>query len=47
VLVLVRGVAYAALFIGFVLVYLPGRFLAWSGVTRPEVIGAAQTQTDC
>src|SRR5256884_9318039 len=38
--VLVRAVAYAAFFIGFVLVYLPGRFLAWSGIVRPAVIGA-------
>jgi len=27
--VLVRAITYAALFIGFVLVYLPGRFLTW------------------
>jgi protein-S-isoprenylcysteine O-methyltransferase Ste14 len=42
VFVLVRAVTYAALFIGLVLVYLPGRFLAWSGVLRPEAIGAPQ-----
>ena len=40
--VLVRAVTYAALFIGFVLVYLPGRFLSWSGITRPEFVGAPQ-----
>src|SRR2546430_14066994 len=40
--VLVRAVTYAALFIGFVLVYLPGRFLSWSGITQPEFVGAPQ-----
>src|SRR5437870_2727189 len=40
--VLVRAVTYAALFIGFVLVYLPVRFLSWSGIVRPAVIGAPQ-----
>jgi len=40
--VLVRAVTYAALFIGFVLVYLPARFLSWSGVVRPAAIGAQQ-----
>jgi hypothetical protein len=40
--VLVRAVTYAALFIGFVLVYLPGRFLAWSGIVEPATTGAPQ-----
>ena len=40
--VLVRALTYAALFIGFVLVYLPGRFLAWSGVVEPATTGLAQ-----
>src|SRR5436309_11970841 len=40
--VLVRAVTYAALFIGFVLVYLPGRFLAWSGIVAPATTGASQ-----
>lgn len=40
--VLVRAVTYAALFIGFVLVYLPGRFLAWSGIVAPATTGAPQ-----
>ncbi|HEV2046317.1 MAG TPA: isoprenylcysteine carboxylmethyltransferase family protein [Chthoniobacterales bacterium] len=40
--VLVRAVVYATLFIGFLLVYLPARFLAWSGIVRPEVIGGQQ-----
>jgi len=42
VFVLVRAVTYAALFIGLVFVYLPARFLAWSGIVRPAVIGAPQ-----
>jgi len=40
--VLVRAITYATLFIGFVFVYLPGRFLSWSGITRPEFVGAPQ-----
>jgi hypothetical protein len=32
--VLVRAITYAALFIGFVLVYLPGRFLSWLGKAK-------------
>ena len=40
--VLVRAVTYAAFFIGLVLVYLPTRFLSWSGIVRPTVIGAPQ-----
>jgi hypothetical protein len=40
--VLVRAVTYAALFIGFVLVYLPGRFLSWSGIVAPATTGAPQ-----
>ena len=40
--VLVRAVVYATLFIGFLLVYLPARFLAWSGIVRLEVIGGQQ-----
>ena len=42
IFVVVRAVIYAALFIGFVLVYLPARFLSWSGIVRPAVIGALQ-----
>lgn len=41
-LVLLRAVTYAALFIGLVLVFLPARVLAWSGITRPAVIGLPQ-----
>jgi protein-S-isoprenylcysteine O-methyltransferase Ste14 len=40
--VFARAVTYATLFIGFVLIYLPGRVLAWWGVTRPAVIGVPQ-----
>jgi membrane protein implicated in regulation of membrane protease activity len=40
--VLVRAVTYAAFFIGFVLVYLPNRFLSWSGIVAPATTGAPQ-----
>jgi hypothetical protein len=40
--VLVRAVTYAALFIGFVLVYLPARFLSWSGIVEPATTGTPQ-----
>ena len=40
--VIVRAVTYAALFIGLVLVYLPARVLASSGIVRPAVIGLPQ-----
>ena len=40
--VLVRAIVYAALFIGFVLVYLPGRFLSWSGIVAPARTGVPQ-----
>jgi len=33
--VFVRTVTYASLFIGLLLIYLPARLLAWAGVTRP------------
>ena len=39
---LVRAVTYAALFISFVLVYLPGRFARWSGIVAPATTGAPQ-----
>jgi protein-S-isoprenylcysteine O-methyltransferase Ste14 len=35
--VLARTVAYAALFIAFVLLYLPARVLQWAGVGRPAL----------
>lgn len=40
--VFARAVTYAALFIGFVLIYLPGRLLSWSGIVRPASIGVPQ-----
>jgi hypothetical protein len=40
IFVLVRAVTYAALFIGFVPVYLPVRFLSWSGIVTPATTGA-------
>ena len=40
--VIVRAVTYATLFIGLVLIYLPGRFFSWSGIIRPAVIGPPQ-----
>lgn len=40
--VLVRAVTYASLFIGLVLVFLPARVLAWSGIARPAALGPAQ-----
>src|SRR5437667_5327682 len=40
--VLVRAVTYASVFIGFVLVYLPGQFLSWSGIVAPATTGAPQ-----
>src|ERR671925_1784818 len=42
IFVLVRAITYATLFIGFVLVYLPGRFLSWSGIVAPATTGAPQ-----
>jgi protein-S-isoprenylcysteine O-methyltransferase Ste14 len=41
-LVLIRAATYAALFIGFVLVFLPARVLSQSGITRPPAIGMRQ-----
>jgi protein-S-isoprenylcysteine O-methyltransferase Ste14 len=40
--VLVRAVAYAALFIGLVLTYVPARLLSWSGIVRPAAIEVQQ-----
>jgi protein-S-isoprenylcysteine O-methyltransferase Ste14 len=38
-----RAVTYAALFIGLLFIYLPGRLLTWSGVVRPEANGGPQS----
>jgi len=35
--VLIRTITYAALFIAFVLLYLPARVLQWAGVGRPTL----------
>jgi len=40
--VFVRAVTYAALFIGFLLIYVPARLLSWSGIVRPEAIEVQQ-----
>jgi len=40
--VLVRAVTYAVLFIGLVLIYVPARLLAWSGIVRPATIEIQQ-----
>jgi len=40
--VLIRTLTYATLFIGFVLIYLPARLLAWSGIVRPTGLGWPQ-----
>jgi protein-S-isoprenylcysteine O-methyltransferase Ste14 len=42
VFVVIRALTYAALFIGLLFIFLPGRLLAWSGVVRPAVIAAPQ-----
>ena len=41
-IVLVRAATYAALFVALVLVLLPARVLAWSGITPPSVLGRPQ-----
>ena len=41
-IVLARTITYAALFIGFLLVFVPARLLTWSGITRPPAIGLPQ-----
>jgi protein-S-isoprenylcysteine O-methyltransferase Ste14 len=40
--VFARAVTWAALFIGFVLIYLPGRLLSWTGIARPAAIAKRQ-----
>jgi len=40
--VFVRAITYAALFIGLVLVYVPARLLAWSGLVRPVAMELPQ-----
>ena len=40
--VLIRTLVYASLFVGLILVYLPGQVLSWSGITRSSSIGTQQ-----
>jgi protein-S-isoprenylcysteine O-methyltransferase Ste14 len=40
--VLARAVTYAALFIGFLLIFLPNRILSSTGIIQPSAIGAWQ-----
>lgn len=40
--VLIRAIAYAALFIGLVLVFLPAQVLSGAGVARPARVGTPQ-----
>ena len=40
--VLARAATYATLFIGLVLVFVPARILAWSGIVRPEGFGPVE-----
>jgi protein-S-isoprenylcysteine O-methyltransferase Ste14 len=37
VFVFARAVTYSALFIGFLLIYLPAQVLSWSGLVRPAI----------
>ena len=40
--VLARAATYSTLFIGLLLVFLPGRILSSTGIVRPAVVGAPQ-----
>jgi protein-S-isoprenylcysteine O-methyltransferase Ste14 len=40
--ILIRATVYAALFIGVLLVFLPARVIAWSGIAAPARVGVAQ-----
>ena len=40
--VLARAVTYSALFIGFLLIFLPARILSSTGITQPAAMGAWQ-----
>ncbi len=40
--VLARAATYSALFIGVLLIFLPGRILSATGIVRPPTIGAPQ-----
>ncbi|HXU45863.1 MAG TPA: methyltransferase, partial [Thermoanaerobaculia bacterium] len=40
--VLARAITYSTLFIGLLLVFVPGRILERSGIVRPEHLGALE-----
>ena len=40
--ILLRAITYSVLFIGFLLVFLPGQVLSKAGVMRPALLGPAQ-----
>ena len=40
--VIVRAITYSTLFVGFLLIYLPSRVLAWAGIVRPPTIATPQ-----
>jgi protein-S-isoprenylcysteine O-methyltransferase Ste14 len=40
--VFARAATYSTVFIGLLLVFLPGRVLAWSGLARPATVGAVE-----
>ncbi len=40
--ILIRATVYAALFIGFLLVFLPARIIAWWGIAAPAQFGVVQ-----
>jgi len=42
VFVLARALVYSTFFIGFLLVFLPARVIAWSGIAAPARVGALQ-----
>jgi protein-S-isoprenylcysteine O-methyltransferase Ste14 len=42
VFTLMRAIVYAAVFIGLVLIYVPARLIAWTGIVQPETFGVQQ-----
>jgi hypothetical protein len=42
IFVLARAATYSVLFIGFLLIFLPGQILSTTGVTQPAAIGMWQ-----
>ncbi|MDP2469980.1 MAG: methyltransferase [Candidatus Palauibacterales bacterium] len=40
IFVVLRALTYASIFVGLVLVFVPARLISWSGIARPESIGA-------